>query len=50
MNTEPDYGSDADVPEEHKQILDSRINAYESGQAKIIEWEEAILTLNGLLH
>jgi hypothetical protein len=40
-----DYGDD--VPEEHKQILDSRINAYESGHAKTIEWEEAKKRLSG---
>ena len=34
-----DYGDE--VPEEHKQVLDNRINAYESGQAKTMEWEEA---------
>ena len=35
------------IPEEHKQILDSRINAYESGQAETIEWEEAKKRLSG---
>ncbi len=36
-----------DVPDEHKQILDSRINAYESGVAKTMEWEEAKKRLMG---
>ena len=35
------------IPEEHKQILDSRINAFESGHAKTIEWEEAKKRLSG---
>jgi putative addiction module component len=38
---------DNDISEEHKQILDSRINAYESGQVKPIEWEEAKKRLSG---
>ncbi len=33
--------SNDEVPQEHKQILDSRINAFESGQVKLIEWSEA---------
>ena len=38
---------DDDISEEHKEVLDSRINAYESGQAKTIEWEEAKKRLSG---
>lgn len=38
---------DQDIPEEHKQILDSRVSAYESGKAKTIEWEEAVKRLSG---
>jgi hypothetical protein len=38
---------DEDVPQEHKQLLDGRINAFESGQAKTIEWEEAKKRLSG---
>ena len=34
-----DYGDE--ITEEHKEVLDSRINAYEAGEAKTIEWEEA---------
>ena len=33
--------SEDDVPEEHKQILADRIKKYESGQAKIVDWDEA---------
>jgi hypothetical protein len=36
-----------DVPEDHKQILDNRINAYDTGQAETIEWEEAKKKLSG---
>ena len=36
-----------EIPEEHKQILDQRINAFESGQVKTIEWEEAKKRLLG---
>ncbi len=30
-----------DVPEEHKQILADRIKKHKSGQAKIVDWDEA---------
>ena len=29
-----------DIPEEHKRILDSRIKEYESGEAKLVDWED----------
>ncbi len=38
---------DDEVPQEHKQILDERIKAFESGQAKTIEWEDAKKRLLG---
>lgn len=38
---------DEDIPEEHKQILDGRIEAYESGQVETMEWEEAKKRLSG---
>ena len=38
---------DDDITEEHQQVLDSRINAYESGKAETIEWEEVKKRLSG---
>lgn len=36
-----------EVPAEHKQILDRRIDALESGKAKLVEWDEAKKRLLG---
>jgi len=36
-----------EVSEEQKQVLDGRINAYESGEAKTIEWDDAKKRLSG---
>jgi len=38
---------DDDIPEEHKQILDSRIDAYEAGKTETISFEEARKKLLG---
>jgi len=29
------------IPDEHKRILRDRIDAYESGKAELMDWEEA---------
>ena len=35
------------IPDDHKQILDDRINTYESGVAKTIDWNEVKKKLSG---
>ena len=41
-----DYEDDR-ISDDHKKILDSRIDAFESGKAKLIEWDEAKKRLTG---
>lgn len=30
-----------EIPEAHKEILDARINSFDSGTAKTMDWEDA---------
>ncbi len=41
-----DYPED-DIPEEHKRILDERMNEYDAGKAETMGWDEAKKRLLG---
>ena len=36
----PDQNIEGDIPEEHKRILDERMEEYDAGRAEVLSWEE----------